>query len=119
MALGCYHQSEKVLWCLKSEVEKLPYSVETSNINFDITKPQPRLFVTPDFAHLSLVLEQFANTMAIRTGGLKGIKKLVDSKNLGTIELSTGIQISGHFYKCNFRKQQTYLYTNNRKNSPI
>ena len=84
-------------WCLKSEVEKLPYSVETSNINFDITKPQPRLFVTPDFAHLSLVLEQFANTMAIRTGGLKGIKKLVDSKNLGTIELSTGIQISGHF----------------------
>ncbi|AUC86684.1 phenylalanine 4-monooxygenase [Polaribacter sp. ALD11] len=84
-------------WCMKDEVKKAPYSIETANINFDITKPQPQLFVTPDFAHLSLVLEQFANKMAIRKGGLKGIQKLINSKNLGTIELSTGIQISGVF----------------------
>jgi phenylalanine-4-hydroxylase len=55
------------------------------------------LFVTPDFAYLSLVLDEFANTMALRTGGIKGIQKLIDSQNLGTIELSTGIQISGVF----------------------
>jgi len=84
-------------WCLTDEVEKLPYSLEASNKSFDITKPQPQLFVTPDFAKLSLVLEQFANTMSLRKGGMKGVKKLIDSKNLGTIELSTGIQISGHF----------------------
>ena len=35
--------------------------------------------------------------MAIRTGGLEGIKKLIASKKLGTIELSTGIQVSGIF----------------------
>ncbi len=68
-------------------------------MNFDITKPQPQLFVTPNFAHLTLVLEQFANKMAIRKGGLTGIQKLINSKNLGTIELSTGIQISGIFTK--------------------
>ena len=84
-------------WCMKDEVEKVPYTLDAANVSFDITKPQPQLFVTPDFAHLSLVLEQFANKMAIRTGGLKGIEKLIDSKNLGTIELSTGIQISGVF----------------------
>jgi phenylalanine-4-hydroxylase len=84
-------------WCMKEEVKKQPYTIETANINFDITKPQPQLFVTPDFAHLSLVLEQFANKMAIRKGGLKGIQKLISSRNLGTIELSTGIQISGVF----------------------
>ncbi|QTD36694.1 aromatic amino acid hydroxylase [Polaribacter batillariae] len=84
-------------WCMKDEVKKVPYSIEAANVNFDITKPQPQLFVTPDFAHLSLVLEQFANKMAIRKGGLKGIQKLINSKNLGTIELSTGIQISGIF----------------------
>ncbi|QOD60173.1 aromatic amino acid hydroxylase [Polaribacter haliotis] len=84
-------------WCMKDEVKKVPYSIESANINFDITKPQPQLYVTPDFAHLSLVLEQFANKMAIRKGGLKGIQKLINSKNLGTIELSTGIQISGVF----------------------
>lgn len=84
-------------WCMQEQVKKLPYTLEASNINFDITKPQPQLFVTPNFAHLSLVLEQYANTMAIRRGGLKGVQKLIDSKNLGTIELSTGLQISGVF----------------------
>lgn len=86
-------------WCLQENVKKVPYSIEAANINFDITKPQPQLFVTPDFAHLSLVLEQFANKMGIRKGGLKGIKKLIDSENLGTIELTTGLQISGIFTK--------------------
>ncbi|WP_299118347.1 aromatic amino acid hydroxylase [uncultured Tenacibaculum sp.] len=84
-------------WCMKDEVKKVPYSIEAANVSFDITKPQPQLFVTPDFAYLSLVLNEFANTMALRTGGLKGVEKLIDSKNLGTVELSTGVQISGIF----------------------
>jgi phenylalanine-4-hydroxylase len=42
-------------------------------------------------------LEEFANKMALRTGGLSGINKLIHSNALGTIELSTGIQISGVF----------------------
>jgi len=84
-------------WCLTNEVKKIPYSIEAAKQNFDITKLQPQLFVTPDFAHLSFVLEEFANKMALRNGGLKGVQKLIDSQNLGTIELSTGIQISGVF----------------------
>ena len=84
-------------WCLTDAVIKLPYTIEAATQNFDITKPQPQLFVTPDFAHLSFVLEEFANKMALRKGGLKGVQKLIDSKNIGTIELSTGIQISGIF----------------------
>ncbi len=83
--------------CLQPHVKKLPYSIEAANQSFDITKPQPQLYVTPDFAYLSLVLDEFANTMALRTGGLKGVEKLIDSKNLGTIELSTGVQVSGVF----------------------
>ncbi|WP_298782043.1 aromatic amino acid hydroxylase [uncultured Polaribacter sp.] len=86
-------------WCMKDEVKKVPYSIEAANISFDITKPQPQLFVTPDFAYLSLVLDEFAKTMALRTGGLKGVQKLINSKNLGTVELTTGIQISGVFTK--------------------
>lgn len=84
-------------WCMTDKVKKIPYNIEAAKKEFDITKPQPQLYVTPDFAHLSLVLEEFANTMALRRGGLEGIQKLIDSKNLGTIELSTGIQISGDF----------------------
>ena len=84
-------------WCMRAEVNKIPYTIEAADIDFDITKPQPQLFVTPNFVHLSFVLEEFANKMALRRGGLKGVEKLINSKDLGTIELSTGIQISGKF----------------------
>ena len=84
-------------WCMTDNVKKVPYDIEAAYQGFDITKPQPQLFVTPDFAHLSLVLEEFANKMALRMGGLSGVQKLIQSKALGTIELSTGIQVSGVF----------------------
>ena len=84
-------------WCMTDAVKKLPYNINAAYIDFDITKPQPQLFVTPDFAHLSLILEEFANTMALRKGGLSGVKKLIHSKALGTIELSTGLQVSSVF----------------------
>ena len=84
-------------WCMTDEVTKLPYDINATYKNFDITKPQPQLFVTPDFARLSLVLEEFANTMALRSGGISGVRKLINSKALGTIELTTGLQISGIF----------------------
>lgn len=84
-------------WCMKEEVKKIPYSIEAAYQDFDITKPQPQLYVTPDFAYLQQVLEEFANTMAVRKGGWRGLKKLIESKQLGTIEISTGLQISGIF----------------------
>ncbi|WP_343487905.1 aromatic amino acid hydroxylase [Allomuricauda sp. d1] len=86
-------------WCMTDKVKKLPYSMEAVHTEFDITKPQPQLFVTPDFAFLNQVLEDFADTMALRRGGLEGVQKLIDSKELGTVELSTGLQISGNFDK--------------------
>jgi len=84
-------------WCMKDEVKKIPYSIDAAYQDFDITKPQPQLYVTPDFAYLQEVLEEFANTMAVRKGGWRGLKKLIKSKQLGTIEISTGLQISGRF----------------------
>ena len=84
-------------WCMTNDVKKLPYNIAAAEQEFDITKPQPQLYVTPDFAYLSQVLEEFANTMALRTGGPEGVKKLIDSQALGTVELSTGLQISGSF----------------------
>ncbi|OAB80603.1 aromatic amino acid hydroxylase [Cochleicola gelatinilyticus] len=84
-------------WCMKEEVKKIPYSIDAAYQDFDITKPQPQLYVTPDFAYLQEVLEEFANTMAVRKGGWRGLQKLIDSKQLGTIEISTGLQITGNF----------------------
>ena len=106
-------------WCMQDEVKKIPYSIDAARVNFDITKPQPQLFVTPDFAYLSLVLDEFANTMALRTGGLKGVEKLINSKNLGTIELTTGVQISGVFDRVIKYKNDKVAYFQTKGNTAI
>lgn len=84
-------------WCMNKEVKKIRYSIAAAYQDFDITKPQPQLYVTPDFAFLQQVLEEFANTMAVRKGGWRGLNKLIESNQMGTIELSTGLQVSGVF----------------------
>ena len=61
--------------CMKPEVKKFPYTIDAVNYPFDITKTQPQLFVTHDFQNLINVLEQFADTMAFRVGGLEGLLK--------------------------------------------
>jgi phenylalanine-4-hydroxylase len=83
--------------CLKDEVKKLPYTIEAVNFSFDITTQQPQLFVTPDFANLNKVLDEFAATMALNTGGRQGIEKAIGSGNTATCVLSSGIQVSGTF----------------------
>ncbi|MCK8521410.1 aromatic amino acid hydroxylase [Aquimarina sp. D1M17] len=97
-------------WCMTDAVTKLPYSPETAYQEFDITKPQPQLFVTPDFAYLCQVLEEFADTMALRKGGHRGLAKLIESENLGTIELSTGLQISGVFTRMIKNEDNEVIY---------
>ncbi len=82
---------------LKKEVKKIPYSIEATQQEFDVTKVQPQLYVTPDFSFLMQVLEEFANTMSLRKGGSKGLLRLIESKMVGSIELSTGLQVSGEF----------------------
>tara|TARA_Y100000385_G_scaffold103112_1_gene106626 strand:+ start:1005 stop:2738 length:1734 start_codon:yes stop_codon:yes gene_type:complete len=85
--------------CLKDHVKKIPYSIEAANQPFDITEPQPQLYVTPSYSYLTQVLEQFANGMALRTGGIEGVRKVIESQNTCTSEYSSGIQVSGTFNK--------------------
>ncbi|MEO6524484.1 MAG: aromatic amino acid hydroxylase [Mucilaginibacter sp.] len=83
--------------CMAPDVQKLWYSPETVNYTYDITKPQPQLFVTPNFQNLIDVLEQFANKMAFRVGGSYGLQKAIESKNTCTAVYSSGLQVSGTF----------------------
>ena len=102
-------------WCMTDNVKKIPYDISAADQSFDITKPQPQLYVTPDFAYLSLVLEEFANKMALRTGGISGVKKLIQSNAMGTIELSTGMQISGNFSNViEFEGKPIYIQTSGK-----
>jgi phenylalanine-4-hydroxylase len=83
--------------CLKSDVKKIPYTMAAAQQPFDVTKPQPQLYVTPSFPHLMQILEEFADTLSLRLGGSEGIQKLIGSQMVGSIELTTGLQVSGKF----------------------
>ena len=107
---GLLSSIEESQACLEKSVKKIPYSINAANVNFDITKTQPQLFVIPDFSKLSFVLEEFANTMAVRTGGIKGVRKLIDSKKMGSIELNTGIQVSGQFSNLNQKNNEPVYF---------
>ncbi len=83
--------------CLQDKVKKIPYTIDAVNYSFDITEEQPQLFVTPDFENLTNVLERFADTMALRQGGIEGVKKAIASENTGTCVYASGLQVSGTF----------------------
>jgi phenylalanine-4-hydroxylase len=98
--------------CLKDHVKKLPYTIDASNVGFDITTPQPQLFVTPDFEHLTSVLNEFKAGMALLKGGIKGIQMAIDSENTGTCVYSSGLQVSGTFNEMiNENGQVVYIKT--------
>ena len=82
-------------WCLSSKVKKIPLTVDCIKTTYDITEPQPQLFVTPDFKTLGKVLRQMADQMAFSTGGISGLRKAVESKTVNTVQLDSGVQISG------------------------
>lgn len=97
--------------CMQKSVPKLPYDLNTVAYTYDITKPQPQLFVTPDFEHLMDVLNQFADTMAFRLGGKQSLGKAIDCQAVCTAVYSSGLQVSGIFKAANADQSISYIQT--------
>lgn len=81
--------------CLKSHVQKIPLDISCVDVSYDITEPQPQLFVTPDFKTLNEVLEDLAKRLSFRRGGRYGLDVAIKSKATNTVQLNSGLQISG------------------------
>lgn len=81
--------------CLSAEVAKIPFSVKCVETGYDITRPQPQLFVAKDFPDLVKGLDELAEKMAFRRGGLEGLEKAKKAAVTTTTVLDSGIQISG------------------------
>ncbi|MEJ2131079.1 MAG: aromatic amino acid hydroxylase [Gammaproteobacteria bacterium] len=81
--------------CLDAGVKKIPLSLDCVDVGYDITEPQPQLFVTPEFESMNDVLERLAATMAYRRGGRHGLLVARAAKTVNTVELDTGLQIAG------------------------
>lgn len=105
--ISSFGETEK---CFSSKVRKIPLSRDCLNYSYDITSFQPQLFVTPDFEHLLKVLTNISNQLAWRRGGLYGVKEALKSQTLNTVELDTGLQISGVLErKIQFKNQVCFL----------
>ena len=81
--------------CLSDKVDKIPFSLDCINKSYDITEPQPQLYVVSDFNVLSDALEKIKKQMAFYLGGKVGLNKAIDSNTVCTVELDSKIQISG------------------------
>jgi len=110
---GLLSSFSEAVSCLKTEVKKIPYSLDSINYVFDITKPQPQLFVTPNFKYLSEILEEFSNTMAYKKGGVNGLTKAINSKDIATVVCDSSLQVSGIFSEIftNTSKLPIYIKT--------
>ncbi len=80
---------------LTDMVKKIPLSIDCIKQTYDITEPQPQLYVAKDFNHLSAVLEEFAQTMSYRIGGVKALERAQKAESVNTVELENNLQISG------------------------
>ncbi len=96
--------------CLSDKVKKIPLTVDCIKMGYDITEQQPQLFVTPDFATLTKVLDEMAEKMAFRRGGLFGLNKAIEAGTINTAELSSGLQISGQISEALITPEKMVAY---------
>ncbi len=80
---------------LEDTTQKIPFSKSCVDFSYDITEPQPQLFVTSSFDELTKVLHEVAETMAFKRGGEESLEKVVIAKTINTVELNSNLQISG------------------------
>ena len=81
--------------CLMPKVKKLRLTANCVEIGYDITEPQPQLFVAEDINHLKAVLREFEQTLSYRRGGVYGLAEAFSGATVTTTTLDSGIQISG------------------------
>jgi phenylalanine-4-hydroxylase len=81
--------------CLEPEVAKLPLGAACADVEYDITRMQPQLFVARDFDHLFEVLEAFAETLSWRRGGDAGLEEAIRSRTVNHLVLDGGAEVTG------------------------
>jgi phenylalanine-4-hydroxylase len=81
--------------CHDPSVQKIPLSAACIETDYDITRAQPQLFVARDFEHLEEALDEVASTLAYRRGGEYALRLALESEEVATIEVDTGVEVVG------------------------
>ncbi|MGE0172203.1 MAG: aromatic amino acid hydroxylase [Oligoflexales bacterium] len=81
--------------CLGTSVKKIPLSIECTEVAFNITKPQPQLFVARSMQHLVDVLDELDSSLSYKIGGKYALEKGRKADETTTAVLDSGIATSG------------------------
>ena len=81
--------------CHDSRVRKLPLDEHCVDVAYDITRPQPQLFVVPDFDALHDVLGRVARTLAAEMGGEVALARALRSSEVASIQFTSGAWVIG------------------------
>lgn len=81
--------------CFASSVKKIPFAVGCTEQGFDITKPQPQLFVAKDFSHLGEALKEFEKTLSFKSGDEKSLEIAKKAHTTTTIAFDTKFELTG------------------------
>jgi len=81
--------------CLSDKVRKIRLTVDCVEMGYDITEPQPQLFVAQSLEELPEILEQLESTLAFRCGGISGMHQALLSKAVCTVVMDSGASASG------------------------
>ncbi len=80
---------------MTDKVKKIPFSIDCINYSYNITEPQPQLFVAEDMQHLTQVLHELDAKLSFRVGGRTSLQKLLECRAIGTVVMETGGSASG------------------------
>ena len=80
---------------MTNQVKKIRLSLDCIKYSYNITEPQPQLFVADSMQHLHDVLHELDSKLAYRVGGLDALRKSMEAGAISTVCLDTQIGISG------------------------
>ena len=78
-----------------TSVKKIPLTLNAVKTSYDITKPQPQLFITESCRHLSQVLAEYGHHMCYSRGGASALNEAIESGSINTVCYNSGLQVSG------------------------
>jgi len=81
--------------CHAPSVRKRPLDASCVEVGYDITRPQPQLFVARDFEQLHEVLDQVTRKLAVTLGGAVALVRAARSGELASLRFSSGAWAMG------------------------
>ncbi len=81
--------------CLSPKVERLPLDAGAAEVEYDITRMQPQLFVAREFDQLTEVVQDLARTLSWRRGGDHGLEQARAARTVNHLGLADGTELTG------------------------